>query len=673
MLKHEGDRTMSLASTTVQPNAPSGPLTSGSLALLLGSTVQGPDDLPITGIDTMERAGPTHLTFIRSSRYANAWTTSKARVALVSVGVEVPGHDAASRAIILVKNADLALNTVLSFFSPPGTARPEGIHPTAVVDPAALVSPTASIGPQCVIEAGAVVEDHAVLVAHVFIGAGARVGAGSTLHPRVCLYERCRVGRQCLVHAGAVIGADGFGFIADPSGRGLLKVPHIGDVVLGDGVEIGANTCIDRGKFGTTSIGAGTKIDNLVQIGHNVVVGRSSILCGQVGIGGSTTIGDGVVLGGQVGVSDHLTVGSLARVGAGSGVLDDVPAKATYVGYPAIASRDQLRHWASVRMSAQKSRKAAAALAREPAAAERPGVPRRTLRSAVRLTGVGLFTARPGTLIIHPSDRGGILIRMGGVAHAVNVRAVAGESAKLPFPTGVRARNTTLAFADANGFAAAATVEHVLSALAGLGITDAELEVLGPDGNSPGGEVPMFDGSAGPIVGAILSVGFRPLEQRLTAVTLTDIIRVEGDAGSSIVATPRSRPGCSYTYIIDYGTTIPRASVTWDGDADRYAKDIAPARTFCLVSEAAALRERGMFMHVTPRDMLVLDDRTGLPIDNGLQFPDEPARHKLLDLIGDLSLVGAPLQADIVATKSGHALAHEMCRRIEAMCPPASA
>lgn len=645
------------------------PLTSGGVAELLRATMRGPTDLAITGIETVERAGPTQLTFIRSAQYAHKWGASNARVAIVSEGVEIASHDSASRALIWVKNADLALNTVLSLLAPKATPRPQGVHPSSIVDPAAVISPTASIGPRCVIEAGAVIEDNVVLVAQVFIGAGARVGAGSTLHPQVVLYERCRIGRHCLVHSGAVIGADGFGFIADPSGRGLLKVPHIGDVVIGDAVEIGANSCIDRAKFGTTSVGAGTKIDNLVQVGHNVQIGRSAILCGQVGIGGSTTVGDGTMLGGQVGVSDHLNVGPMVRVGAGSGVIDDIPPKATYMGYPAIPSRDQLRHWASVRMGAQKSRKQAAAQARVPAATERPGVARKTLRSVAQLTGVGLFTGKPMTLRINPCEAGEVRVRFGTESWPIGVAALASESSSLPFPTGVRARNTTLAFTLASGQPSqgryvAATVEHVLSALSAMGITDAELEWTGPDPKATFVEVPMFDGSAASIVNAILAAGVRTLDQRQAPIILSETIRVEGEGGSSIVATPRARPGRSYTYVIDYGTTIPRGSFAWDGEPDRYIKDIAPARTFCLASEAAALRERGMFAHLTTREMLVLDDRTGLPIENGLQFPDEPARHKLLDLVGDVALLPAPVQADIVATKSGHAMTHELCRRI---------
>lgn len=630
-----------------------GPLTSGSLASHLGAELIGPADLPITGVETLERAGETHLAFIRSAKFADGLAASKARVAIVGPDFKM-AHDQAAKAVLVVKNVDVALSVALDLLKPEETPRPAGVHPTAVVDPSATVAPTAHIGPRCIVEAGAVIEDHVTLVANVFVGRGTRIGAGTLIYANVTLYARCRVGRQCILHAGVVLGADGFGYLPDPA-RGLVKIPHIGDVVLGDAVEVGANSCIDRGKFGSTTVGSGTKIDNLVQIGHNCVIGRSAVLCGQVGIGGSTVIGDGAMLGGQVGVSDHLNVGPMAKIGAGSGVLESVPAKMSYIGYPARPSPETLRHWGWMRQFRQKNRTEAADTkatrdAQDEAAI--PGTGRWTLSGPAHLSGVGIFTGKPASVTIHPSETGGLRVRTPAGERPLDIGAVPTDGARLPFPTGVQARNTTLVFGDT----IVATVEHVVSALAGLGVTDAVIELAGP-------EIPILDGSARPIVSAIVAAGLRKLSGRVDPITLTAPITVSrGDA--TIVATPRPQPGLSYTYVIDYGDAIPRASVTWLGDSTKYAAEIAPARTFCLASEAKALRERGMFTHVTTKEMLVLDERTGEPIENKLLFPDEPARHKLLDLIGDLALLGRPLQADVVATRSGHSLAHDFCRTV---------
>jgi UDP-3-O-[3-hydroxymyristoyl] glucosamine N-acyltransferase len=180
----------------------------------------------------------------------------------------------------------------------------------------------------------------------VRVGAGCSVGADSILYPNVVLYPGVIVGRRCILHAGAVVGADGFGYV--PVGAGVRKIPHLGSVEIGDDVEIGSNTCIDRAKTGVTVIGAGTKIDNLVHIGHNVRVGRSCLIVAQVGVAGSCVIGDGVVLAGQAGIPDHVTIGDGARVAAQGGLFGNVPAGETYSGYPARRHAEKMREYGAI-------------------------------------------------------------------------------------------------------------------------------------------------------------------------------------------------------------------------------------------------------------------------------------------------------------------------------------
>jgi UDP-3-O-[3-hydroxymyristoyl] glucosamine N-acyltransferase len=231
----------------------------------------------------------------------------------------------------------LALIELLQAFHPEPPAA-IGIHPTAVVAPGARIAAGASIGPYVVIGEGADIAEGAVLHPFACVGAHARIGAGAILHPHVVLYPRTVVGERVVLHAGAVVGADGFGYIA--RGGRHLKVPQVGCAVLENEVEVGANSAIDRAALDETRVGAGTKIDNLVQVGHNVRIGRSSILCGQAGIAGSTTLGDGVVLAGQVGVSNRITIGDGVRVAAKSAVFDDVAKGMQVAGTPAIeASR----------------------------------------------------------------------------------------------------------------------------------------------------------------------------------------------------------------------------------------------------------------------------------------------------------------------------------------------
>jgi len=323
--------------------------TVGEIADRLGAELDGPPGLVINGFDAIERAQQGSLTFIRSERYADAWKASAASAALVTRGVVIDGHDPSSRALLFVDDADLALARVMELIGPRSSPREAGVDRTACVDPDARVSKLATIGPNCTIEAGAIIADGAHLVANVYVGAGSKIGRHTTLMPSVVVMDGCEVGAQCTLHPCVVIGADGFGYTPSSDGSGLVKIPHPGGVVIEDGVEIGACTAIDRAKLGDTRIGAGTKIDNHVQIGHGCRIGRSCVICGQTGISGSVTIGDGVQIGGGVGIADNLEIGDGARIGAQAGVMNDVPAGETWVGYPAGLAREQMPNYAAFR------------------------------------------------------------------------------------------------------------------------------------------------------------------------------------------------------------------------------------------------------------------------------------------------------------------------------------
>lgn len=331
--------------------------TTGSIAAALQAELIGPSDLPITGIDGIDIAGPGAMTFVRSKRFALRWAASKATAAMVTRGVEVPNHDPSKRALLIVENADVATIAVIKLFAPPKQKFPPGVHPTAIVDPSVTIGQGVYIGPRCLVGPDCTIGDGSVLVANVHLGAEVEIGPITTLHPGVVILERCVIGAACLLWPNVVIGADGFGFIPAPDKRGFVKIPHIGNVVIEDGVELGACTCVDRGKFGATRIGAGTKIDNHVQIGHNVQIGRCCIICGVSGVGGSTIIEDGVMVAGHVGISDGLRVGRGATIAAKSGVLSDVPAGETWFGTPAGLHKDQMRNFAALRKLSDHLRK----------------------------------------------------------------------------------------------------------------------------------------------------------------------------------------------------------------------------------------------------------------------------------------------------------------------------
>jgi UDP-3-O-[3-hydroxymyristoyl] glucosamine N-acyltransferase len=326
---------------TTPAQLPPAPWRASLLASVVGATrVVG--ECTIHALDSLETAGPHSLSFARDERSAHTWLAGKGGALLVAERTwnkaceGAPALDESSRCVLLVPDADLALIAILERLPTPAPRPAAGVHPAAVVHPLASVAGSASIGPGCIIEADAHVGEGSVLVAQCYVGVGARVGDRCLLHPGVRVLARCVVGNACQLHAGVVLGADGFGYRPDATcAGGLRKVPHVGNVVVGDFVEIGANSCVDRGKLGATTIGSGTKIDNLVQIAHNCAIGRSCIICGNVGLAGSVSLGDGVVLGGSVNVRDGVHIASRAQIAATSAVAHNVPAGETWIGSPA--------------------------------------------------------------------------------------------------------------------------------------------------------------------------------------------------------------------------------------------------------------------------------------------------------------------------------------------------
>ncbi|HEY0788775.1 MAG TPA: UDP-3-O-(3-hydroxymyristoyl)glucosamine N-acyltransferase, partial [Thermoanaerobaculia bacterium] len=284
---------------------------------------------------------PDDLSFLANARYQKLLATTSAGAVLVERGMAGD-----SPRWIRVRDPYLALAKVLQkFFAE--VPFPEGISPVASIAPTASVAPSARIGPFVTIGAEAIVEEGAVLFPGVFVGPRATIGQGSILYPNAVVYHGCVVGRRCIIHGAAVIGADGFGFATSEGVH--HKIPQIGIVRVEDDVEIGAGTTIDRAALGETVIGAGTKIDNLVQIAHNVKVGRGCIIVSQVGIAGSTEIGDYSVLAGQSGVTGHVKLGPRVMVAAQSAVMKDVEGPATIAGSPARPLREHLRTEAMMR------------------------------------------------------------------------------------------------------------------------------------------------------------------------------------------------------------------------------------------------------------------------------------------------------------------------------------
>lgn len=312
------------------------------IAELVGGTLVGDGSVRVSGVNGIKQAGPKDLTFLAHPKYRTYLDTTQAAAVLVTLDtpeLQIPA--------IRVKNPYVALSTLLTLIEAEMLRHPVGHHPTAVIGKNVTLGANVALGPHVVLEDDVTIGDNAILYAGVFVGWGSSIGPSSVLYPNVVVREGVRVGARCIIHAGTVIGSDGFGFVFS-EGR-QIKIPQIGGVVLEDDVEVGANSAVDRAAVGLTTIGQGTKIDNLVQIGHNVQIGKNCVISGQSGIAGSATIGNYVALGARAGVAGHLEIGDGVMVGALSGVTKTIASGKVVSGFPAKPHEDEKRIQASLR------------------------------------------------------------------------------------------------------------------------------------------------------------------------------------------------------------------------------------------------------------------------------------------------------------------------------------
>ena len=319
-------------------------LTAAAIASAVSGRLVGDGATSVAAIAPLDRAGPAELSFLASPRYAPLFAASRAGVVLVAPELADAPAEAVGARIIVDKPHEALLALLPRFYAPP--RREPGVHETARLGRGVTLGERVTVGPYAIIEEGAVVGDGSWIESHVAVGAGVVIGRDCRLHPGVVLYPGARLADRVQVHSGARIGSDGFGYVFREGAH--QKIPHVGRAIVENDVEIGANATIDRGSIDDTVIGAGTKIDNLVHIAHNVRIGKLCLIMAQVGIAGSTHVGDGVILAGQVGVSGHVEIGKGARLGAQAGVFGDVPAGETWSGYPARPHRESLRSHAAL-------------------------------------------------------------------------------------------------------------------------------------------------------------------------------------------------------------------------------------------------------------------------------------------------------------------------------------
>ncbi|MBV9080714.1 MAG: UDP-3-O-(3-hydroxymyristoyl)glucosamine N-acyltransferase [Elusimicrobia bacterium] len=308
------------------------------IAAKVAGRVVGNGGAVVRGAAGLAEASPTDISYLKEAKpdTLTLFKSSRAAAVIVPKGTAADG-----RTVVEVDNPQAAFAEVLGWIAKAGEVRPDGIDSTAVIHPSAKLGSRVRIGPMCVVAPDAVIADGACLMAQVYVGARSKIGADTLIYPQVVIREDVSIGRACIIHAGAVLGSDGFGFYFANGGH--RKIPQVGSVIIEDEVEIGSCTTIDRATTGSTVIGRGSKIDNLVQIGHNVEIGPLCILVSQVGIAGSSKLGAGVVLAGQVGVADHVKIADGTKVGAQSGLNRDTERGDELFGSPAQPIADTLR------------------------------------------------------------------------------------------------------------------------------------------------------------------------------------------------------------------------------------------------------------------------------------------------------------------------------------------
>jgi len=317
-------------------------LTADAIAAAVGGTLEGDAGAIVTAVAPLDRADAHHLSFLANAKYAPLAAERRVGVLLVTRDLAAVGN---AHARIIVDNPHEAMLPLLPLLYPAASQQP-GIHPTATIGRGVTLGDSVSIGPGVVLGDGAAIGARTRLDAHVVIGDGVRVAEDCHLYPSVTVYSGTELGPRVRIHAGARLGSDGFGYVYRDGAH--VKIPHVGRCLIESDVEIGANSTIDRGSIDDTVIGAGTKIDNLVMIAHNVRIGRLCLLMAQVGVAGSVRVEDGCILAGQVGVAGHLTIGRGARLAAQAGVFGSIPAGETWSGYPARPHKEALRAQAAM-------------------------------------------------------------------------------------------------------------------------------------------------------------------------------------------------------------------------------------------------------------------------------------------------------------------------------------
>lgn len=316
----------------------------GELSDLINARVMGDSDVEISGAASVSRAGKGEITFAVTRKHVEHFISGNASAAVISAKIKITEGELDGKPVVVAEDAESSFTKIVELLRSRQKRNRIGISSCATVDPTANIAEDVDIYPGAYVGANVEIGCGCVVYPNVTILDGCKIGTGVSIYPNATMYENTVVGDRCIIHAGAVLGANGFGYRTE-NGKHTLSA-QLGNVVLGNDVEVGANTTIDRGTYDSTTVGNGTKFDNLVQVGHNCQLGENNLLCSQVGIAGSSSTGDNVIMGGQVGVSDHVHVGTGVTLGAKAGVMSDLLEQKVYLGAPALPSREHMQVFA---------------------------------------------------------------------------------------------------------------------------------------------------------------------------------------------------------------------------------------------------------------------------------------------------------------------------------------
>ncbi len=576
------------------------------IAEFIQGEIIGDENATVHTFAKIEEGMPGAISFLSNPKYTPYIYETQSSIVLVNKDF-TPEHEIKAT-LIKVENAYESLAKLLNLYEM-SKPKKQGIDSLAFVAPSAKIGENVYIGAFAYIGENTVIGDNTQIYPHTFVGDGVKIGDNCLLYSNVNIYHDCRIGNECILHSGAVIGADGFGFAPTPNGYD--KIPQIGIVILEDKVDIGANTCVDRATMGATIVHSGAKIDNLVQIAHNDEIGSHTVMAAQVGIAGSTKIGEWCMFGGQVGIAGHIKIGD--KVGL---VLKQ-----------------------------------------------------KTLKDSFSLSGKGLHTGLDLTVTFNPApDNHGYKIQRIDVEGQPIIDAVADNVVETT-------RGTVLS---KNGVKVS-TVEHGMAALYALGIDNCLIQVNGP-------EFPILDGSAQYYVQEIERVG--TVEQNAVKdfyIIKSKIEFRDETTGSSIIVLPDEN--FSLNVLVSYDSTIiPNQFATLE-DMHKFKDEVAASRTFVFVREIEPLLSAGLIKGGDLDNAIVIYERKmsqesfdkladvmGVPHMDANQlgyinhkplvWPNECARHKLLDVIGDLALIGKPIKGRIIATRPGHTINNKFARQM---------